>query len=211
MPSLPETSRSVEISLKENSLAKRYAASLIKALQDDHQYQTIKQELEQFLQLLHTIAPLKAGMETLLFSNTQKMEVLNAIHEKIQFTDKTYRFLAVILEENRLPYLAAIIEVLEVLWLEKNGIEKLKVFSAVPLSAELEQKLVLNLEKALDKKVILDKEIDPTLIAGIKIQKGLVYYDFSIEGNLKKLKQALLSDVSTTPGRMMAGASAREH
>ncbi|MCP5053482.1 MAG: F0F1 ATP synthase subunit delta [bacterium] len=100
-----------------------------------------------------------------------------------------------------------ILSSLEELWFEKNGIEKLKVFSAIPLSAKLEKQLVKNLSKSFDKTIILESEIDKTLIAGIKIQRGLVYYDFSIEGNLGKLKEALLSDDSISTD-VEAGASA---
>lgn len=186
--------------MKENSLAKRYASGLIKTLKDEKEYQDVKKELEQFLELLNSIDEFKAGMETLLFSNTQKKEVLDSINQKIKFKDKTYKFLLTVMDENRLVYLDAILNMLEELWFDKSGIEKLKVFSAVPLNAKLEKKLIQNLEKAFDKSIVLEKEIDESLIAGIKIQRGLVYYDFSIEGNLKKLKQALLTDdVITAP------------
>jgi F0F1-type ATP synthase delta subunit len=63
------------------------------------------------------------------------------------------------------------------------------------LSEKLENRLKKNLEKSFDKKIVIDKEIDPSLIAGIKIQRGSIFYDFSIEGNLKKLKDAILTEV----------------
>jgi F-type H+-transporting ATPase subunit delta len=194
--------------LKENSLAKRYAAGLIKTLKDEKEYQDVKKELEQFLELLNSIDQFKAGMETLLFSKTQKVEVLDSLNKKIKFKDKTYQFLLTVLDENRLIYLGTMIELLEELWFEQSGIEKLKVYSAIPLNTKLEKKLVDNLEKAFHKSIVLEKEIDKSLIAGIKIQRGLVYYDFSIEGNLKKLKEALLSDDSLTT---QTQASAGEH
>jgi F0F1-type ATP synthase delta subunit len=42
--------------------------------------------------------------------------------------------------------------------------------------------------------------IDPSLIAGLKVQRGSVFYDFSIQGNLKKLKDALLTDNQMSVG-----------
>jgi F-type H+-transporting ATPase subunit delta len=186
----------VEISLKENSLAKRYAAGLIKTLKSEDEYKTTKKELEEFLRLLNSIGELKAGMETLLFSQNQKKDVLDSLHQKIQFQEKTYQFLLTVLEENRLQYLETMLQMLEELWYEKNGIEKLKVYTAVNLTGTLEGKLQKQLESAFNKKIILEQEIDPSLIAGIKIQRGLVFYDFSIEGNLKKLKEALIADHS---------------
>jgi F-type H+-transporting ATPase subunit delta len=184
----------VEISLKESRIARRYAEGLIKTLADENEYLTTKRELEEFLNVLKSIDEFRAGMETPMFSKSQKKEILDSIHQKITFTKKTYQFLLTVVEENRLIFLDAIIQLLEKLWFEKNGIEKLQVFSAIPLSAKLEKQLIENLEAAFNKKIVIEKEIAPSLIAGIKIQRGLVFYDFSIEGNLKKLKEALLAD-----------------
>ncbi len=164
--------------MKENSLAKRYAAGLIKTLKDEQEYRDIKNELEQFLELLNSIDQFKAGMETLLFSKSQKIEVLDSLNKNIKFKDKTYQFLLTVLDENRLTYLETIIQLLEDLWFQQSGIEKLKVYSAIPLSAKLEKKLVEKLETAFNKSTLLEKEIDSSLIAGIKIQRGLVYYHF---------------------------------
>lgn len=188
----------MEISLKENSIAKRYAAGLVKTIADGNEYETVKKELEIFLELLDSIEEFKTGMETFLLSQLQKKEMLDSLNEKVKFSQKTYKFLLTVMEENRVPYLAVIIEMLEGLWYERNNVEKLKVFSAVALSSNLEKRLVDKLEAAFDKKIVLEKEIDPTLIAGLKIQRGLVFYDFSIEGNLKKLKEALIADAAKT-------------
>lgn len=179
--------------MKENSIAKRYAKGLIKTIKDESQYREVRKQLEEFSKLMNSNPEFKAGMETMLFSKGQKKELLEAIHQKVQFNEKTFNFLLILLEENRAAVLENVIEVVEELWLEINNIEKLNVFSAVELKSEVERKLIENLEKSFDKKIILDKKIDPTLIAGIKIQRGSVFYDFSIEGNLQKLKEALLS------------------
>lgn len=182
--------------MKENSVAKRYAAGLVKTLAGGKEYEIVKKELETFLELLDSIEEFKAGMETFLLSQMQKKEMLDSLNEKVKFSQKTYKFLLTVMEENRVPYLSSMIEMLEDLWYEKNNVEKLKVFSAVALSSKLEKKLVGKLEAAFHKTIVLEKEIDPTLIAGLKLQRGLVFYDFSIEGNLKKLKEALIADAA---------------
>jgi F-type H+-transporting ATPase subunit delta len=179
--------------LKETSVAKRYAAGLIKTLASEKEYREIKKELETFLEVLNRIEEFKTGMGTMLFSKSQKKEILDTFHQQIKFNKKTYQFLRTILEENRLMVLDSIIMILEDLWFEKNGIEKLKVYSAVPLGPEQEKKLIKNLEAAFKKRIVIEKEVDPSMIAGLKIQRGHVFYDFSIEGNLKKLKEALVA------------------
>jgi F-type H+-transporting ATPase subunit delta len=183
----------VERSLKETSAAKRYAAGLIKTLTSENEYREIKKELETFLEVLNSIEEFKTGMGTLLFSKSQKKEILDTLYQKIKFNKKTYQFLWTILEQNRLTILDSILLMLEDLWFEKNGIEKLKVYSAVPLGPAQEEKLIKNLGTAFKKRIVIEKEVDPSMIAGLKIQRGHVFYDFSIEGNLKKLKEALVA------------------
>jgi F-type H+-transporting ATPase subunit delta len=179
--------------LKETSAAKRYAAGLIKTLTSEKEYREIKKELETFLEVLSRIEEFKTGMGTLLFSKSQKKEILDTLYQKIKFNKKTYQFLWTILEQNRLMILDSIILMLEDLWFEKNGIEKLKVYSAVPLGPAQEKKLIKNLETAFKKRIVIETGVDPSLLAGIKVQRGHVFYDFSIEGNLKKLKEALVA------------------
>jgi F-type H+-transporting ATPase subunit delta len=179
--------------LKETSAAKRYAAGLIKTLTSEQEYQGIKKELETFLEVLNRIEEFKTGMGTMLFSKSQKKEILDTFQQQIKFNKKTFQFLRTLLEENRLIVLDSIIMILEDLWFEKNGIEKLKVYSAVPLAPVQENKLIKNLEAAFKKRIVIEKQVDPSMIAGLKIQRGHVFYDFSIEGNLKKLKETLVA------------------
>ncbi len=179
--------------MKETSVAKRYAAGLIKTLTGEQEYQEIKKELEIFLELLNRIEEFKTGMGTLLFSKSQKKEILDTLHQKVKLNQKTYQFLWTILEQNRLMVLDSIIMMLEDLWFEKNKIEKLKVYSAVHLGPEQEKKLIKKLETAFKKRIVIEKEVAPSLLAGIKVQRGHVFYDFSIEGNLKKLKETLVA------------------
>jgi F-type H+-transporting ATPase subunit delta len=190
--------------LREDSIAKRYAGALVKSVKDEREYQGIKKELEEFQNLLEVNVQFKAGMETLLFSKNQKRDVLDTINKKIKFKEKTFNFILSLVDENRVMVLDTILRLMEDLWFEKNGIERLKVYSAVALSAKLEKQLKKKLEDSFNKKIVIDKEIDPSLIAGIKIRRGLIFYDFSIEGNLKKLKDALLTDIDVN-------ASAGEH
>lgn len=180
--------------MRENNLARRYALGLLKTVSSEGEYTTLHDEVLFFKKLLAENEDFRSGLESTLFSMEQKEELLNAIHQKVQFNQKTYNFLMTVLEENRVQILDSIIEVLEKLWLEQNHIEKLTVYSPIPLTETLEAKLVDKLSKAFHKKILLDKKIDKSLIAGIKIQKGSVFYDFSIAGNLNKLRESLLED-----------------
>lgn len=184
--------------MKENSLAKRYARALINTAADETEYLAVKEELQAFREILDENADFKAGMETLLFSKQQKREVIETLNKKIKFREKTVNFLLSLVDENRFIVLDTIIQLMEELWFEANGIEKLNVYTAVALTKKLETKLIESLETAFKKKIIIDTEIDPSLIGGLKVRRGLVFYDYSIAGNLKKLKDALLTDIDAS-------------
>lgn len=178
--------------MKESNIAKRYARALIKTITDEQDYVEIKKELEIFSELLKQNHELKAGMETSLFSKSQKKKFLETIHNEIKSREKTFSFLLTLVDENRMTLLDIIIQLLETQWLESNGIEKLNVYSAVALNDKLEEELIKALETFFAKKIKIEKKIDATLLGGIKIQRGSIFYDFSIAGNLKKFKDALL-------------------
>lgn len=180
--------------MEESSLARRYAMGLIKTISNDSQYKIIRAELQVFESLLNTNEEFKAGMETSLFSRMQKQEMLKMIQERLRLKERTFHFLEVVTEENRMEYLSSMIEALETCWFERINLEKIKVFSAIPLKPKLQKQLTQTLEKSLQKKISLDMEVDPSLIAGIKIQRGTTYYDFSIAGNLAKLRRVMVED-----------------
>ncbi|HLP60376.1 MAG TPA: ATP synthase F1 subunit delta [Candidatus Deferrimicrobium sp.] len=179
--------------MKESNIAKRYARAIIKTIKDEQEYIKIKKELETFSLLIKQNDEFKAGMETFLFSKAWKKELLETIHQEIKSSEKTIHFLFTLVEENRMMLLDNIIQLMETQWFEANGIEKLKVYSAVAMSEKLEKKLIKGLEKSFARKIEIEKEIDPALVGGIKVQRGAIFYDFSILGNLKKFKDAMLT------------------
>ena len=181
--------------MQDSGVAKRYARALAQTLDNDDEYNGVKTELLGFLDLLDQNDDLKSGMETLLLSRKQKMEILESIKSELGFKEKTFNFLLALLDENRMMFLGAIIPFLEQFWFDLQGIEKLKVFSAIKLNPDQREKLVKKLEQSFKKKIVIENEPDPELIAGIKIQRGSIFYDFSIQGNLKKLKDSI-TDVS---------------
>lgn len=177
--------------MKGNSLSKRYAKAVIATIKDEKEYKNFKTDLKNFNDLLKMNDEFRAGMETSLFSKQQKTDLFNSIKKKAGFGTKTVNFIDELIEAGRLSIVGSIIETVEELWFEKSGIEKYTLYSAIPLDKKLEKELLESIEKTLNKKIVLEKEIDKSLIAGIKLKKGSIYYDFSIDGNLKKLYETL--------------------
>jgi F-type H+-transporting ATPase subunit delta len=180
--------------MKESSLVKRYAKALVLAMDDQAEFQRVQGELAGFLELLAADERLKVGLATSLISQSEKTGALDIVDSRMRLQAKTIQFLRTVTAENRMGYLEQMVQQLPDAWYDAHGIEKIMVSSAVELSSGQKDRLRGNLEKALSRKVALEFLLDPELIAGIRIGRGSVQYDFSLSGSMKKLRETLVGE-----------------
>jgi F-type H+-transporting ATPase subunit delta len=180
--------------MKESSLVKRYAKALVLTIADESEFKRVTAELNDVLSLLAADDKLKTGMATFLISQTEKIAALNIIKDKMNLQPKSFHFLLTVAAENRFAYLEQIVRELPDAWCSVHGIEKITILSAIELDGVQKERLLGNLKKALHKPIILQFRKDPDLIAGISLQRGSLLYDFSLAGNLKKLRESLVGE-----------------
>lgn len=180
--------------MKESSLVKRYAKALVLAMADEDEFRRVRGELLGFLELLAADGRLKIGLATSLISPAEKARALEIAGAGMALHDKTLQFLLTVAAENRMAFLEPMVQALEQAWYEARGIEIVTVDSAVELSAAQKERLRGNLRRALAREVALQFRLDPELVAGIRIGRGSVQYDFSLAGSLKKLRETLVGE-----------------
>jgi len=180
--------------MKESSLVKRYAKALVMAMDDQAEFDRVSGDLHGFLALLAADERLKIGLATFLISQAEKTAALAIVNAKMSLDPKTYQFLLTVAAENRLAYLEQMVRQLPDAWYAAHGIEKIVVLSTVELTGGQKERLLGKLEKALSRKVFLEYRLEPSLIAGISLQRGSVQYDFSLSGSLKKLRETLVGE-----------------
>jgi F-type H+-transporting ATPase subunit delta len=180
--------------MKESSLVKRYAKALVQAMDDEAEFQRVRGELQRVLEVLAADDRLQIGLATSLISQTEKAQALEIIGSELNLLAKTRQFLLTVAAENRMVHLEAMVKGLADAWYEAHGIEKVTVDSVVELSPGQKERLRGNLKRALAKDVTLEFRLDPGLIAGIRLGRGSVQYDFSLAGSLKKLRETLVGE-----------------
>ena len=180
--------------MKASNLVKRYAKALVLAMDDEAEFQRVQGELAAFLALLAADERLKIGLETSLISQAEKAQALDIVNARMGLQKKTFQFLRTVAGENRMACLEQMVRQLPDAWYAARGIEKIAVASAVGLSEGQKDRLRGNLEKALSRKVALEFRLDPGLIAGLRIDRGSVQYDFSLSGSLRKLRETLVGE-----------------
>ncbi|HOV75030.1 MAG TPA: ATP synthase F1 subunit delta [Candidatus Hydrogenedentes bacterium] len=178
-------------------LADRYARALRGAITDSAL-------LEEASHVLNRLAALHAGnsdfrmaMENPVIEMAARRRLLDAVLEALAAPPEVSRLLHTMLERNRmaaLPQVASRFESHINEWL--NRVEA-SVVTAVPLTPELETKLVHSLQRFSGKTVYLKCKVDPGIIGGLAVYMRGVFFDFSVRTRLERLKQKLLTEEMT--------------
>lgn len=100
-------------------------------------------------------------------------------------------FLWLLADKGRLPALADIAELFADYRAEHEKSMTVKVVSAVTLDEHYKNKLMNALTKRLQRKVSLQCDVDPALLAGAVIYAGDTVIDGSVRGKLNRLIESL--------------------
>ncbi|KPA19340.1 ATPase, F1 complex, OSCP/delta subunit, partial [Candidatus Magnetomorum sp. HK-1] len=96
-------------------------------------------------------------------------------------------FLFLLINENRVDYLAEILKFLAKKYIEYQNIVIVEIKTVYHLSQNLQQRLETYLHQKLNKKIILKVMIDKDVIGGMIIQYGNNILDFSLKGHLQNI------------------------
>lgn len=178
--------------MKRQILVKRYAQGLVAALRDDREFQLALRELEAFQGLLSDRRDLSKVMANPFVAAKKKSRIIKEILKVASFSQKTTRFLALLLDHNRLDLLGEILQALPLFWNEKQGVATFEVSSVVALSDAQKQKLAEELERLEKRPISLNYRVDPDLVAGLSLKKGNLVYDASLRGHLARLREKII-------------------
>lgn len=174
-----------------NAIARRYAKALIELAEEDQAVEKYYGELKTFEAIMEA-APEGAGIfASPAFTSKLKEELLKGLISGRDLSDTVNKFLFLLLQKNRLDELPRIISNYRELADELSGVVRGTVTSALPLEKERIDKLRAALEHGTGKKVLLQVEVDPTLIGGVVTRIGDRLFDGSIKTQLDRIQDIL--------------------
>lgn len=115
--------------------------------------------------------------------------VLAACGDKLNATGQN--FIRLLVENSRLSLLPEIAALYEASRAEAEGVLKVQVTSARPLSSAEEDKIAAALKARLQREIKLTATVDKSLLGGAVIRAGDRVIDGSVRGQLGKLAHAL--------------------
>ena len=174
--------------------AKRYAQALFNLAQEQGKEQAWLDELAVAVESL-------TGTDVTLFFSSVRIPLerkLRVMRELFPGRDQAVmNLIGLLLRRNAIDLLPDIQTSYRELLDEKLGRVYANVSSAVPLTADQQDRLRQTLSGALNKDVILDVRQDPEIIGGLVVRVGDQIIDGSVRSRLEALRRRLLQESLT--------------
>jgi len=172
----------------EGSLARRYTKALFQLAREAGQEEAVGREVDEFF-TAYEGSDLRTVLTNPAFDVATRKRVLIQVANHQQLSVLTIHFLSLLLERDRLKHLPGIASYYRRLLNEAKGQVDAKVVSASALAPALFDRVREQLRGLSGKEVVLQQEVDASLLGGMTVELAGKVYDGSIRTQLEKMKQ----------------------
>jgi F-type H+-transporting ATPase subunit delta len=174
-----------------NAIARRYAKALVQLATEEGCVEKFHAELAAIDTVLADNHNLRVILVSPAYRIEAKREMMRELIAKLGLSATVTNFLLLILDKNRLNYLPQIVVSYGMFADELSGVVRPTITSAMPLDAGQVVEIKGTLEKSTGKKVIINVEVDPSLIGGVVTKIGDKAFDGSLKTQLAKIGDIL--------------------
>jgi len=168
-------------------LARVYARSLFEVAKERAKLDAIREQLAMFATALRENGDLAIFFFSPYFSTAEKQESLQRV---LNDADPDFvRFLALLIENHRMPVIHRIERAYERLWEEEHRVLPVEITSAVELDERTIQGVGESIGQRTGRSVTLTKRVDPDILGGIVVRVGNSILDASIRNRLEQLRR----------------------
>ena len=171
-------------------IGRRYASALFQLLEESG-VEPARNALVSLTQGLEDTPALKHVLASPVFKFEEKQLVLEELCQRMQAPAVMRDFLNQLLKSNRAVLLPEISHAFTKLADQHKGIQQVRVSSAKPIDVTEQEKIKRELAQMLGKEVDAVFEVEPTFIAGLKIQIGSQVFDNTVLGRLTSMQDQL--------------------
>ncbi len=175
----------------ENQIGKRYAEALSGSITDGDVLEKALGNLKSFQGVMNAEKQLPSFFGHPSIATEKKKNVVQEICRRLQVEDKVSMMLVMLNERGKILYLEKIVEYFEKAVDRRLSRERVQVIAAYPLTDENVDRLKVALNKIIGKTILIDTEVDESLIGGIMLRIGDQVADDTIRNRLKMLKRTI--------------------
>lgn len=173
------------------SIARRYAKALLSLAVEQDRIEEWSTSLDGLQQALEVSGELRDLLSNPVYDKEQRQGVAKRLARALKLDAEPANMLFLLADRNRLDHLSAIIDTFRSLADEKVGRLRARVVSAVPLEAAAVKGISEKLADATRAQVIVDRDVDESLLGGAVTQVGRFTYDGSLRTQLEILRRTL--------------------
>jgi F-type H+-transporting ATPase subunit delta len=173
--------------------ARRYATALYEEARAAGSLSSVIEKLDSVAALADTSKDFGVFVKNPVISKEDKAAVISSLNDKGVLDGFTCSFLVMLAMKNRLELLDEITGYLKTLAMEEKGEAVAEVTSASELSADAVKKLEEALSGITGKKITVVVTVDKSILGGVVAKVGSTLYDASIQGQINKIRDRLIS------------------
>lgn len=176
-----------------NRAAIRYAKATLEHALGEKADAAVNTDMEQIAETIAGSAELRLVLESPVIKAEDKNNVLLELFSGANEISKG--LIRTLLDNKRIALLQEVALKYTALYREAKGERRAIVTTAVPLSGDLEKKILDAVIQATGNQVSLENRIDPDIIGGFVLRIGDTRYDASIANKLNGLKREFTSSL----------------
>jgi F-type H+-transporting ATPase subunit delta len=175
-------------------LAQVYGRSLFQVALEHGRLDELREQLGQFADALDQHRELAVFFFSPYFSSQEKRDALDTL---LDGADEIFiNFLALLIENHRMPVIFRIRQEYQRLWDEENRTLPVQITSAIALDDATTESLGRTIGERAGRKVTLAARVDPDILGGIIIRVGNSILDASIRNRLEQLRRHVAQGAS---------------
>ncbi len=174
--------------ISKSKIVSTYALALYEGAEEKKSVEKVFADVEKLLSAVKEDASIVKYLANPIWDVEAKKAAIKEVASKIHLCEETMNCMDVIADNKRFAEFQQILEGFVRLYYLKNNVVDVEVQTVKKLAASQDKKLKENLEKVLNKKVMVKYDLKPDLLGGLIIKFGSSMIDNSIKGKLNRLE-----------------------
>jgi F-type H+-transporting ATPase subunit delta len=175
----------------ENIVGKRYAVALSDTISDASRLKSALDNLQSFRQAFEVDPHLFQFFAHPSIPLTNKTAMIAEMCDRLSVAESVRHMLQMLNRRKKIVFLRNVADCFEGVVDERLNQLRVLATSAAALSAEQVESLKVSLHHVLGKNILIQAQVDPSLIGGLTLRLGSLVIDATLKNRLALLKQVI--------------------
>lgn len=176
-------------------VAEQYAEALSDIGQENGVEEALQDQLADFVEVFQDSEMLQKALMNPAIDLDERRDLIRSISQKAGWETYLQNFLLLLVDNHRLSIVGEINELFRQQIEKREGKLRTKVETAQPLTDDQEESIQNALARVTGKDIILETNVDESLLGGVVARLGSMVYDGSVRTKLDSLQGRILERI----------------